>query len=397
LRILFVGLPDSIHTARWIGQVAGMDWDLHLFPAYEARPHSELAGLTLHTFRRGRRPTAWPDIRLAGPYPFRRTSYRAERFALRFFPRRMERAQRLAAVVRTVRPDVVHSLDMQRAAYLTFDAREALRNVFPPWFVSCGGNEINLFGRLAAHAPRVRAVLEACDYFTADCERDIRLARQYGFRGKTFPALPGSGALDIELVRRIRPADPPSARRVITLKGCQNWAGRALVGLRAVELCADVLDGYRMVVYFADEDVAVAAELMSQRTGIPVELFPHSSYEDSLRMHGRARVSVGVSISDGLPLSTMESALMGAFPVQTNTSCAGEWLRDGETILLVPPDEPDTIAAAIRRALTDDALVDRAALTNFDYIAEHLNQEKVGAQLVAMYEKILADGRRAGG
>ena len=130
---------------------------------------------------------------------------------------------------------------------------------------------------------------------------------------------------------------PPSARRVIALKGYQSAYGRCLDALRAVEMCADALKDFRLTIYIASPDVRIAAELMSQRTGLAVEFFPDSSYEESLRMHARARVSLTVNISDGLPLSTVEAALMGAFPVQTNTSCVSERLEDGVGTLLVKP------------------------------------------------------------
>lgn len=390
MRILFVAMPDSVHTARWIKQLAGQNWDVHLFPVYDAEPHEDLTNVTLHTFSTARRPGLNSQVRLAGPYPLRKGSYILSQAAGHFFPQRTARPVRLASLVRRLKPDVVHSLEMQRGAYLTLEARALLGGKFPPWFVSSWGNDIYLFGRLAEHAPKVAAVLAACDYFTADCARDIELAFQHGFGGVAFPAVPGGGGFEIERARRVRPPGPTSARRLIALKGYQNWAGRALNGLRAIELCVDVLKGYRVVIHLPNPDVAIAAELMSQKTGIPVELMPKSSYDRSLRLHGEARVSIGISISDGLPNSTMEAALMGAFPVQSDTSCVGEWLRDGETALLVPPDDVEAIAAALRRAVTDDELVDRAAEFNFRLIAEKLSQAVVQPQVIGMYEKIVA-------
>jgi glycosyltransferase involved in cell wall biosynthesis len=361
---------------------------VHLFPAYDGVIHSGLSNITFHTFSTARPADLDPSVRLHGPYPLRRGAYRAERLANRFFPERMTRAGRLASLIARLKPDVIHSMELQTSSYLTLEARKLLGGSFPQWFVSSWGNDLYLFGRLAHHAPKIREVLECCDYFTADCERDIELARQFGFKRESFPALPGAGGFDIELAKRLRSANPPSSRRVITLKGYQSTAGRALTGLRAIEICREALRAYKIAVYFSTPEIDVAAELTAQRTGLQIEIVPRGSYEDSLRMHGAARVSVGVSISDGLPLSVMEAALMGSFPVQTNTSCVGEWLRDGETTLLVPPDDPEIIAQAILRAATDDTLVDSAAEKSFQYIAENLNLRKVGMQVIAMYERI---------
>jgi glycosyltransferase involved in cell wall biosynthesis len=386
-------MPDSVHTARWIKQVSTQHWDLHVFPVDDAAPHPDLANVTFHSFSRAARPPGVDrTVRFKGPYPFRRGSHFFSLMAQRFFMARMARAERLAAVIRRTRPDLIHSLEMQHCAYLTLEARKTLGSSFPTWFVSSWGNDVYLFGRLTEHAAKVREVLTSCDYFTADCNRDLPLAREYGFKGQTFPALPGAGGFDIELVKRLRPAGLTSARRVIALKGYQHSCGRALDGLRAIELCADVLKEFVVALYFPNPEVCIAAELMSQRTGIKIEIVPKTSYEESLRMHGRARLSIGISISDGLPLSTMEAALMGSFPIQTNTSCVDEWLRDGVGTLLVPAEDPQAIAVAIRRAVTDDDLVDRAAEINFQVIAEQLNLEGVKSQVVAMYQDIFAGG-----
>jgi glycosyltransferase involved in cell wall biosynthesis len=148
------------------------------------------------------------------------------------------------------------------------------------------------------------------------------------------------------------------------LKGYQGWAGRALVGLRAIELCADRLHGYRVAIYLANNEVRMAAELVSRETGIPIDIVPQSSHDDILALHGRSRISIGLSISDAISTSLLEAMTMGSFPIQTNTSCAAEWLTDGEGGILVPPNDPEPIADAIRRGLGDDELVDHAAELN---------------------------------
>ena len=50
MRILFVTLGDSIHAARWIKQLQGQAWDIHVFPhsAYDGI-HPEFEDLTFHT------------------------------------------------------------------------------------------------------------------------------------------------------------------------------------------------------------------------------------------------------------------------------------------------------------------------------------------------------------
>ena len=50
MRILFVAMSDSIHTARWINQIADREWDLHLFSSVDYGVlHPEMRNITEDT------------------------------------------------------------------------------------------------------------------------------------------------------------------------------------------------------------------------------------------------------------------------------------------------------------------------------------------------------------
>jgi glycosyltransferase involved in cell wall biosynthesis len=86
----------------------------------------------------------------------------------------------------------------------------------------------------------------------------------------------------------------------------------------------------------------------------------------------------------------LEAITMGAFPIQSNTSCANEWLRDGESGILVEAEEPEQAERALRRVVADDELVDRAAATNFETVMQRLDTKSVRPRVVEMYEQIAA-------
>jgi glycosyltransferase involved in cell wall biosynthesis len=280
-------------------------------------------------------------------------------------------------------------MEIQHAGYLTLEAKAQLDGTFPPWIVTNWGSDIYLFGRLPEHKEKIRKVLSNCDYYACECHRDVDLAQAFGFRGEVLPVLPNGGGYSVEQLRKFRQEGPTSLRRLIALKGYQNWAGRALVALRALELCGDALEGYRVQVYLANDEVRLAAELLSQATGIPIEVMPPgSTHEEILRLHGHARISIGLSISDAISTSALEAITMGAFPIQSHTSCLNEWVCDGETGLLVHPESPEEIAAAIRRAIKDDALVDHAAEANYRVAIERLDKSVIQPQVVSYYRRI---------
>lgn len=384
--ILFIAMANSIHSTRWINQLTDNGWDIHLFPVEDWGIHPELKNLTVHNFLCSKPSGLDKSIRVIGSWPIPRTSGIVRIFVKRFAPSLISR--KLACIIRHIKPDIIHSLEIQHAGYLTLAAHSHFRGKFPKWIVANWGSDIFLFGRLLEHIEKIKAVLSTCDYYDCECTRDIELAQTFGFKGEFLPVLPNTGGFNIERMQQFRQSGPTSERRLIVLKGYQNWAGRALVGLRAIELCAPIIKGYSVAIYAATEDVKIAAELFNQSTDIPIEIIPPSSHEDMLRLHGRARVSIGLSISDAASTSMLEAMVMGSFPIQSCTACADEWIKDGVTGLIVPPEDPEIIAASIIRALSNDALVDRAATLNLQVAHERLDYQSIQRQVIAIYKNI---------
>jgi glycosyltransferase involved in cell wall biosynthesis len=68
---------------------------------------------------------------------------------------------------------------------------------------------------------------------------------------------------------------------------------------------------------------------------------------------------------------------------------------DGETGLLVPPEDPEVVEGAIRRALTDDTLVNSAAEKNLRVAQERLDRRKLKEMTIGLYNRVLQETRRS--
>jgi glycosyltransferase involved in cell wall biosynthesis len=280
-------------------------------------------------------------------------------------------------------------MEIQNAGYLTLEARKRFKGKFPSWIVTNWGSDIYLFGRLSEHEPKIREVLAWCDYYSCECQRDVHLAKAIGLSSEVLPVFPNTGGFDLMRVAQFRQPGPTSARRKIMLKGYQGWSGRALVGLRALERCSDLLKEYEAMIYLTSPDVMIAAELFQKSTGILVKIIPENTpHLEMLRFHGQARISIGLSIGDAISTSFLEALVMGSFPIQSWTSCADEWIEDGKNGILGPPEDPDIIEQAIHRALTDDDLVDRAAELNWKTAVERLDQSILKPKAVQIYTDV---------
>ena len=90
-------------------------------------------------------------------------------------------AERQASVIAAGGFDVVHSLEFQHAGYLMLDALARLPTRRPRWIATNYGSDIALFGKKSPdHEIRIQEICTSCDYYSAECYRDIGLARELG-------------------------------------------------------------------------------------------------------------------------------------------------------------------------------------------------------------------------
>ena len=391
MKILFVAMANSVHTAGWISQLADTGWDVHVFDAMEGSLSPELKGVTAYTYYRPLK-TACNVKKVHSILPLPRgigfICHRLKLMRSFFMPSRIDSLTRL---VKRLKPDILHSLEMQHESYPLLEVKRRLGGKFlMPWIYSSWGSDLYLFGEQKEHQSRIREVLASCDYYIADCQRDVKIAARLGFKGDVLGVFPGAGGFDIARMRKWRRPGRVSKRKMITLKGYSGWSGRADVALHALQLCADVLHDYKIVVYSADAAVDHVAHYISKFSNISFEVLPQSPREEIIKLMGDSRIAIGMSISDGTPISMLDAMVMGAFPIQSDTVSTSEWITHGENGFLVPPEDAVALAAAIRRALSDDELVDKAAEYNTHIAAERLDCSVIKPKVIAMYKKVAA-------
>lgn len=378
MKILFVCFPYSVHAARYVGLLKGQGWDIHVFPAQDFDAlHVAFDDVTYWPATTDRFiPVGGQEIRV---------DRKSKAYRNRLSRPDAPLADYLEDVLKEGEFDIVHSMEFQHASYLAHKAVTAVANP-PIWIATNYGSDIYLYGRQPEHEHRIRAVLSDADFYAAECRRDVPLARDLGFSGRLFSLVPNSGGIDLAQAARCSSPGPTSQRRAIAVKGYQHFAGRALTVLEVLDRDPDLVRGYEVNVYAPSTDVAEAAISLGARHRLDVIVWPEQApHEEILRLHGRSRVSIGISLSDGISTSFLEAMAMGALPIQSDTACANEWIVDGSGGILVDPRDHSAIAEALRRALSDDAFVDRAAEQNALNIKARADSRKIGEQLVRAY------------
>ena len=93
---------------------------------------------------------------------------------------------------------------------------------------------------------------------------------------------------------------------------------------------------------------------------------------------------------EGIPVALMEAMASGLPVVTTKLSGVPELVIDSETGLLVPPGQPERLAAAIRRLIEQPALATRLAERGRRHVARHFNLATEAARLRNLLELSLA-------
>ncbi len=370
-KIVAVCMFDSIHSARWLAQFRDGDYEFLLFPS---SPHRRL------------RPELKELLQSTGKANYRLFPL-SRYFGLPFWVAdkllgNLIRGGLLKIAVERFQPAIVHALELQNAGYIALKAFDGLKRDFK-LMVTNWGSDIFWFQRFPQHRAKLERLLATADVYSAECSRDIALARDLGFKGHAMPVIPNAGGfapkdLSAELPRL-------EMRNKIAIKGYQGWVGRATTALDAVESMADELRGFELVVYSANLKTIRHARLIERRTGLRFTVHPKGalSHRQVLNLFAQSRIYVGLSESDGISTSLLEAMAMGAIPVQTATACCDEWFTDtGVAIRKIAVEE---VASGIQKALElakDSANAERNRKT----IRRKANAEEVSAVARTFYE-----------
>ncbi|MGQ9662696.1 MAG: glycosyltransferase [Kiritimatiellia bacterium] len=102
-----------------------------------------------------------------------------------------------------------------------------------------------------------------------------------------------------------------------------------------------------------------------------------------------ADVYVSASRNDGTSVALLEAMASGLLPVVTRIAANAPWVEDGHTGLLFEPGEPSSLAAALARAIDDDALRRRAFLENRSRVDRNGNMKRNHERLLDTFERIV--------
>jgi glycosyltransferase involved in cell wall biosynthesis len=350
-------MVDSIHVARWIAQFDASEVEFTLFPSTpNRRVHSLIKDMMAKN----------GNIKIV---PFGgKLSILLWGMDLIFSD--YVRGILLRGILKRDQPDFVHALELQHGGYITSRALEDA-SLKTPFIATNYGSDIYWFQRFPKHLTKIKKLLARADRYSAECNRDVELAKKYGFTGEVMPVFPNAGGFTEEQLSRT--LIPTAERKVIAIKGYEGWVGRASVAVEALYSLTNELTDHKIIFYSCNAKTIRLVKKLKRKTGLNIEWHGKGelSHTQMLDLFASARIYIGISLSDGISTSLLEAMVMGAFPIQTSTACVDEWVSNGLTGLVVPEVVPGEVSALLIQALSDKELG----------VAQRLNLERVRSEL----------------
>ena len=422
-RILFIGFPESSHTTSWAELLSDADFDVRLFALPSGLPPEGFGFPSYATIPVG---DVDPARKITQVFPPRSDLARLTQSAIGFIigltQRRGGRVQQLlnrgltriakklgthwpvtieaalAQIVREWRPDVIHTLGFEPSAYLYLRTRDEYDLLgIGSWVAQArGGPDLDLFRHLPDRLKQIRAVFESCDHFICDSEQNYEFALANGLeRSKTqapgVGVVSGPGGLDVDELRGrwdTLPSQRP--RRIVWPKAYETISSKGLPVLEALILAWDRIQPCEVeFLWLVQDELRIYVDkMLPEHIKAACHVHERLPRDRVLELLSDSRVMLAPSLTDGIPNAMLEAMALGAFPIVSPLATTLPVVEHETNVLFARNLYPEEIAESIVRAMTDDALVDRAANTNVERVSDLANRKDVRKRVLEFYRVV---------
>lgn len=280
--------------------------------------------------------------------------------------------------------DFVHALEFQSAGYLIAESWPN-RPTNSQLLVTNWGSDIYFFQDIQNHRQMITKVLKLAHLYSAECQRDYELASGLGFNGRFLPLIPNSfkSSRDFNFNAVLN----PEVRSQVIVKAYGEKFGLGSITLRVIEELLNKDPRLMGLAYSVTPDLISSAKKLENQFGFRFRYHTVSnpiSHTDLMAQFAVSRIYIGASRSDGISTSFLEALDMGAYPIQTNTSCAAEWLDKGAIGSVVNINFEEILNEA-SRVINDFELLSMAQISNSRIVQEFLSSELIKKISISFY------------
>lgn len=393
-RVLFVGRADSAHARAWIELLEGESVNVRLFSPPESLPPSDDWAVPTYVScarhkganSENRKYLISPNAvlaRMQRVYGSRIVgNYR--RYAMRW----------LANVVRTWKPQIVHSMSLIAGGSF-YDATLRTQNLSTSatWVLQLwGGADLWCPDGDFECRTRIDNALRRCDQLFDDNVQGIEYARSIGVREEQIAPLgiiPGNGGIDFDRIARQQGARASGRSSILWPKAYDSFWSRP----------APVLEALKRV-FAAIGPVHIDVLVTCEATRSSIDAFP-AEMRQHFTLHGfvdrnriiellaDSRVMLAPSLVDGVPNVMLEAMALGSLPVVSPLSTITAVVAAESNVLFADNNDPGAIASAIVRGMRDDELVDHAQQNNYVRARELADRSVIRRKILDYYARLI--------
>jgi glycosyltransferase involved in cell wall biosynthesis len=114
------------------------------------------------------------------------------------------------------------------------------------------------------------------------------------------------------------------------------------------------------------------------------------SWDDAMKIIKSSQVVVVPSRMESLPTTVKEAFYLNVPVVATNVGGIPELVKDNETGMLVPSENPDRLADAVNELLSDKQKAKRLANNGNKFVKNHMTWDIILPKYIQFYEDLLA-------
>ena len=371
--VVVVCMIDSVHTARWLENFRDQGINFHLFPSTpNRRVHPQIRELLKNSDQNNSRFFLNPLARW----------FAIPMWCADIVLGNRVRGYLVSRMITRIEATHLHAMELNHAGKISVRALKKLDLQRPKVISTVWGSDIFWFGRFAKHQGYLAEILKGTDLLISECTRDQELAENLGFSGEFAKSESLFGFADSQ-IRKER--TKTSERNLILIKGYESFVGRASIAIKAVETLSKELEEYEIHVYSTTWKTRRVIRKYNKNARRRIIYYKKNSLSSTqmMQLFESARIHIGISLSDGIPASMLESIVTGAFPIQSNTACCDGWLINHKSGLLVSPELVEVVEA-LALAIQDDDLVDSAMAINHQTAIAKLSQTFVANRISGM-------------
>jgi histidinol-phosphate phosphatase family protein len=296
----------------------------------------------------------------------------------------------LRAVHHRVKPDLVHRVALQPTV---LDALAAIGTTIPSVNAITGLGHTFIANTLKARV--LRTLIGFVLRYLVNGKSGIALVQNpddealmsaFGFPPARVALIPGSGVDVVQFQPQPEPEGPPTVGfvgRLLADKGIRTL-------IAAHRIVRSQIPDAQLLVAGTPDPANLASisdqELTEWQREPGISFLGHVT--DIAAFWARAHVAALPSRREGLPKSLLEAAACGRAMVATDVPGCREAVADGETGILVPPDDAAALAAALEKLLKDREMRQRMGIAARRMAETRFSAEAIGRATVDLYRRL---------